>query len=204
MTEMEALWKSSNLTAIANVGSLVQPLTRAQYLAGQTMPSNLFSHCDQQSQWQTSIPNGIATSGWGGRAADQVSYLNAPSTFPTLVSLAGNVIFGTAAALKTVFPKTNLGNQLQEVAKLMRVRQSMGLTRQIFFASLGGFDTHIFDATVELGIAEKVTTCTESAFSRTLQPNSNGGTDHDWGGHHLALGGTVKGASSTLRSPPSN
>lgn len=285
LTEVQALWKSQNLAAIANVGSLVQPLTRTQYLAGQTtMPSNLFSHSDQQTQWQTSMPTGIATSGWGGRAADQVAYLNAPSTFPTLVSVSGNVIFGTGAqtrqaaispgkalglagfaknaagdarmaslqevltfdtgatlvvqaekimqnglkdddtlqkalngapVLKTIFPKTSLGGQLEQVAKLIQVRQTMGMTRQIFFASIGGFDTHtnqltdqdnlfgqlspalraLFDATVELGIAEKVTTFTESDFSRTLQPNSNGGSDHAWGSHHLVLGGAVKGAS---------
>lgn len=44
-----------------------------------------------------------------------------------------------------------------------------------------------------INAAESVTTFTESEFSRTLQPNTTGGTDHAWGGHHLVLGGAVKG-----------
>jgi uncharacterized protein (DUF1501 family) len=86
------------------------------------------------------------------------------------------------------------------------------MTRQVFFCSLGGFDTHsgqsweqwslfqqlsaamlsLYNATVEMGIADKVTTFTESDFGRTLQPSGTG-SDHGWGSHHLVLGGAVKG-----------
>jgi uncharacterized protein (DUF1501 family) len=73
----------------------LQPLTRAQYLAGSSSayPENLFSHADQQLQWQTSFsgPNGT---GWGGRVADKISSLNAPSTFPAFLSVAGNAALG--------------------------------------------------------------------------------------------------------------
>jgi hypothetical protein len=47
---------------------------------------------------------------------------------------------------------------------------------------------------VALGVAEKVTTFTASDFSRTLQSNG-GGSDHAWGGHHLVIGGAVKGGN---------
>jgi uncharacterized protein (DUF1501 family) len=85
--------------------------------------------------------------------------------------------------------------------------------RQIFFAGIGNFDTHsgqidlqglllaeispalaaFYQATQELGVASNVTTFTMSDFSRTFQPNSNLGTDHAWGSHHIVLGGAVKG-----------
>jgi uncharacterized protein (DUF1501 family) len=87
------------------------------------------------------------------------------------------------------------------------------VTRQLFFVSMGGFDTHndqlnqqnqlfselgpalkaFYDATQQLGVAQAVTTFTASDFARTLQPASGGGSDHAWGNHHFVLGGAVKG-----------
>jgi uncharacterized protein (DUF1501 family) len=121
--------------------------------------------------------------------------------------------------LTTVFPGSNLGNQLKQVAKIMKLNQSapqLGLSRQIFFCSLGGFDTHqneltahsalyaqlsaamaaFYNATVELGISGRVTTFTLSDFGRTLAPSGTGatvGSDHAWGNHHFVMGGSVKG-----------
>jgi uncharacterized protein (DUF1501 family) len=117
--------------------------------------------------------------------------------------------------LQTVFPITTLGNQLKQVAKVMKAnQQSLGLTQQIFFCQLGGFDTHqteltnqgnlltevskalaaFYNATVELGISAQVTTFTMSDFGRTFQPSGSGatiGTDHGWGNHHLVMGDSV-------------
>ncbi len=115
--------------------------------------------------------------------------------------------------LKTQFPATSLGAQLQQVAQIIQVQQYLGMTRQIFFCSLGGFDTHagelethnvlypqldgalsaFYAATQELGVTENVTTFTESDFSRTFQPTTTDGTDHAWGSHHLVFGGAVQG-----------
>jgi uncharacterized protein (DUF1501 family) len=50
-----------------------------------------------------------------------------------------------------------------------------------------------YNATQELGMAQNVTTFTESDFNRTFQPTSGDGSDHAWGGHHLVLGGAVQG-----------
>src|SRR4029077_7509004 len=100
----------------------------------------------------------------------------------------------------------------QQVAQIIRLRQSTGMSRQVFFCSLGGFHTHsgqsgeqvdlhgqisagmlaLYNATAEMGIADQVTTFTESDFGRTLQP-SGSGSDHGWGSHHLVMGGAVKG-----------
>jgi uncharacterized protein (DUF1501 family) len=58
---------------LANLGTLVTPLTQKQYLQrSQAIPSNLFSHLDQQTEWQTSVAQGFATSGWGGPLADVI------------------------------------------------------------------------------------------------------------------------------------
>ena len=93
------------------------------------------------------------------------------------------------------------------------MKASLKRSRQVFFVSLGGFDTHsgqlatqqtlysqvsqalaAFEtATAELGLEESVTTFTLSDFGRTFQPNSGGGSDHAWGSHHLVLGGAVRG-----------
>ena len=109
------------------------------------------------------------------------------------------------------FPTSSLGRQLQQVAQLIKARVSLGMERQIFFCSTGGFDTHsdqllrhetilgglsaamaaFYDETVELGVANEVTAFTNSDFNRTFQPNPNDGTDHAWGSYQLVVGGAV-------------
>jgi uncharacterized protein (DUF1501 family) len=125
-----------------------------------------------------------------------------------------NGLLAAAPALTTAFPAGNpLAAQMNMVARIIGVRSQLGLTRQIFFCSLGGFDTHgaqsptqtpllqqlsqaigaFYNATVELGVDKMVTTFTASEFGRTVMPNSNAGTDHAWGNHHLIIGGSVAG-----------
>jgi uncharacterized protein (DUF1501 family) len=122
--------------------------------------------------------------------------------------------------LATAFPNTSLGRQLLQIARLIKActdpTAGIGMKRQIFFAQIGGFDTHsgqiagqgglmqqvsqamsaFYNATVELGRQNEVTTFTLSDFSRTLQPSGTGtgaGSDHAWGNNHLVLGGAVAG-----------
>jgi uncharacterized protein (DUF1501 family) len=117
------------------------------------------------------------------------------------------------APLQTKFPTNYLAQQLLQVAQVIAARSALGVQRQIFFCSYGGFDTHadqlpqqvqlltyvsqsmaaFYQATQELGVTNQVTTFTLSEFSRTLEPGSNGGSDHAWGAHQLILGGAVKG-----------
>ncbi|MFN9472556.1 DUF1501 domain-containing protein [Acidovorax sp.] len=125
-------------------------------------------------------------------------------------------------ALNTPFPANNpLAAQLRMVARLIGARNALGLKRQVFMASLGGFDLHddmvgrqpaqlaqvseaitaFYRATVELGIADKVTTFTASDFGRTLTSNGDG-TDHGWGSHHLVVGGGVRGKAFYGTPPP--
>jgi uncharacterized protein (DUF1501 family) len=122
------------------------------------------------------------------------------------------------AALAGVNPTTSFGtgnplaNQLKIVARLIGARATLGMRRQVFFVSLGGFDNHnllmqdhpnlmtrvneamgaFHAATEELGVADKVTTFTASDFGRTLSSNADG-SDHGWGSHHFVMGGAVNG-----------
>lgn len=97
---LQSLWAAGNLAVVANVGTLVQPLTKPQYLSTATSkPQSLFSHIDQQHQWQASISSTSASnSGWGGRLADQLAALNVNSSLPPMISTGGNNLFVTGAA----------------------------------------------------------------------------------------------------------
>jgi uncharacterized protein (DUF1501 family) len=169
--------------------------------------------------------------GFGGSNDSQarLTAFNNLLTFDTGLSLIQSASEITTSALRnaqmladamaqapnftTVFPNNGLANQLKQVAKIISVRAALGIQRQIFFVSIGGFDTHstqlpaqdslygqmspalgaFYAATQELGVGPNVTTFTLSDFSRTFKPDSNSGSDHAWGGHHLVVGGAVKG-----------
>jgi uncharacterized protein (DUF1501 family) len=277
MPELDALYGQGQVAAVLNMGSLRQPLTKAQYVAGTAIPPQLFSHPDQTLQNQAGSA-AVGGTGWGGRLVDllgtggaldaisvgsgglfvegskthgnqlpangQLSLLGMNfwpqleadrrrdalrailgSDNPNLLADAANKsllhgmdLVGSLAAassatpLATSFPGTALAVQLKTVTQLIRMRAAQGPGRQVYFVSLGGFDTHggqswqQFDllrqmsqalaafqlALAEIGAAQNVTTFTKSDFGRTLVPNS-GGTDHAWGNHQLVIGAAVKG-----------
>src|ERR1700727_2156794 len=89
LPELASLFSSKELAVMANAGSLVQPLTRSQYQGAQApIPFNLFSHSDQQLQWQTSIAQGNSPTGWAGRAADYLASQKINSSgFPAFLSV---------------------------------------------------------------------------------------------------------------------
>ena len=96
MPEMQALFNAGVVAPVFNVGTLSFPLTKVQYSANSVpRPPQLFSHSDQQTQWQTSLPDQPYTSGWGGRIADlmNASYNGVPSGISMAVTLAGSNIF---------------------------------------------------------------------------------------------------------------
>jgi len=106
---LQSLWASGQLAVVANVGTLVQPLTKAQYLSTTTVkPQSLFSHIDQQHQWQASISStSSSNSGWGGRLTDQLSTLNVNSSVPPMISAGGNNLFVTGAASQALVIPTS-------------------------------------------------------------------------------------------------
>jgi len=98
MTALEPLFDSGELAIVANVGPLVQPVTRDQYL-GKTvpLPPQLFSHNDQQDQWQTARGVLELRTGWAGRAADLLAADTASQRLPLNISLAGTNVFQIGA-----------------------------------------------------------------------------------------------------------
>jgi uncharacterized protein (DUF1501 family) len=118
----------------------------------------------------------------------------------------------SAPTFAAQFPGTQTTARLAMVAKLIAISQGLGLKRQVFFVQLGGWDMHgsqasaygpllaelsgamnaFYNATVELGVANQVTTFTASDFGRTYIPNASG-TDHGWGNHQMIMGGAVQG-----------
>ena len=294
MPEIQSLYLQGKAAVLANVGMLVAPFaSRAAYLSAPPalVPQQLFSHSDQTGQWQTAIPTGLGSSGWGGRMADvlqtQNPAQNSGAKFPPIASINGCGQFctgvntlpasvppsgGPAQAttmatlgglapnsvtaagmqqllafdnglllvqggnntvtngsnyaktltgllptnkIQTAFPAGNpLASQLLTVANVISVRSQLGISRQIFFCSLGSFDTHsgqqetqpallqqlsqavnafYNSMSQELGIADSVVVFTASEFGRTLSPSGSDGSDHAWGNHHFVIGGGVAG-----------
>ena len=114
MLPLVPLFDAGRMAVVLNVGTLVQPTTKAQYTANSVrLPPKLFSHNDQQSYWQASSPEG-ATSGWGGRLGDLFQSGNGNSTV-TCINASGNAVFlsGRTAiqyAVSTSGPIPLLGN----------------------------------------------------------------------------------------------
>jgi uncharacterized protein (DUF1501 family) len=287
LTQIRGLFQQNRVAVVANVGALVEPITRTEYLnKTKQRPDNLFSHSDQQQQWQTAELTGFGTTGWAGRTADKIRTIyDVGQTYPPITTVAGTAIFCTGSqtqpfalapttnpasiglqgyssptaqsnarlaslqemltfdtgisliqatssitsralqqssilagalqgiTLATLFPTTSIGNQLAQVARIIKANQTLGLQRQIFFCSMGGYDTHtsqigtqnnlmsqldpamkaFYDATVELSLADKVTTFILSEFGRTFKPATGAGSDHGWGSHVLVMGNAVLG-----------
>lgn len=128
------------------------------------------------------------------------------------LQLADTLAAQTAAGGNMTFPGTSIGNQLKEVARLIKVRSAMGPGRQVFFCAMDGYDLHssqdwtqwfllnqlsqalyaFHNAIGDAGLTNHVTAFTQSEFGRTLQPSGTG-SDHAWGNHQLVLGGAVQG-----------
>jgi uncharacterized protein (DUF1501 family) len=283
MSGLASLFEAGRLAVIPNVGPLVAPTTLVQYRAKTVpLPPQLFSHNDQQGQWQTLRGTAQAKTGWAGRLADVLASQLGGQQLATNVSLSGatmlqtgqittpyvmgesgpqtfkafgatglaaerraaferllaagqssiygrgyseayeraiasaslvNSALSAAPPLATVFPTGSpLATQLRTVARLIAVREQLGMSRQVYFVATGGFDTHddqlvnqpvllsnlsaslaaFHAATVELGVSDQVTTFTNSDFGRSLSSNGDG-SDHAWGGLQLVLGGGVSG-----------
>jgi len=332
MPGLQSLFNSGKAATVFNVGNLSYPLTKAQYQSGKVpVPPQLFSHSDQQTQWQTSLPDQPYTSGWAGRMGDLMTTpnnVNANGTISMAVTVAGSNIFevgninaapqysvstggsvnlisigslgtrqtqmqsilgaeilspdlqtntyasvlnhsineagivstalatnASASWLSGRFPAqvttpnggstftSSLMSQMKLVARLIDLGSTpvssggLGMTRQVFFIQVGGYDTHTLqtgnagqittnNANVVVGqqanlLAElsstmnelflalgampprgtstnmqnQVTAFTVSDFARTF-PGNGSGSDHGWGGHHVVVGGAVKGGAT--------
>jgi uncharacterized protein (DUF1501 family) len=285
MPELEDLVSSGECVFINNVGTLVAPMNKVRYLNGspRDIPIGLFSHIDQEQQWQTGIPTDRVKTGWGGRVADLIKDMNSSQKLSMSLSLSGTNLFqqgletvpyslntNNGAELfgvfyrggnewdsrsraidsllydnyydafkqtyideirkshegaevfqdafsrreyfSTNFENNELSSRLKMVANTIAARKFLGVKRQVFFVSMGGFDHHdylldyhsrdlgmvsraigsFYAAIKELKLEKQVTTFTISEFARTLTSNGDG-TDHAWGGTSMVIGGSLNG-----------
>lgn len=207
--------------ANSNFPSSISFNSTSLFCAGGQVQSASLQPDNNLSQWaMTFYPQSAADA----RAQAQREIVRAMSSFNLTASankvlsdsLDLSVILKNAGngGITTQFPSTEIGRQLKEAARIISLRTTVGINRQVFFCGLGGFDTHsgqdwnhwyllqqvsqalgaFYAATQELGVENQVTTFTTSEFGRTLQP-SGSGSDHGWGSHHFVLGGAVKGGA---------
>lgn len=112
LTGVQQLFNQRKLAFVANVGPLVAPINRQQYLAQSVpMPTQLFSHVDQTAHWMTSLPDQLARTGWGGRIADLVNSLNTNPAVSMSISVSGANTFEVGETITSyqVSPDGTLG-----------------------------------------------------------------------------------------------
>ena len=115
MPEVQTLFNTNKLAFVSNVGTLVEPTTKNQYINGSTqVPVGLLSHADQIQQWQTSLPQTRSSKGWGGRMADILKAGNGNQNISMNISLSGTNIF-------------QVGNQTAEYAIRASASGSVGI-----------------------------------------------------------------------------
>lgn len=194
---------AGDVSIVANVGSLMQPTTKAQFQSGRAdLPPGLFAHRAQQTRWQVSTDH--APGNWASRMAQALHAHGA----------AAHVAPDTPAP-----GALDLTAQLDTVARAIEQdRSAPHPTRQVFTVTLDGFDhhqgliadaqgnphaptthaqrlaelnhglTHFWAQLGALGMRDQVTTFTASDFGRSFKSNGSG-SDHGWGGHHFVMGG---------------
>ena len=180
---------------------------------GRAGSSDLARYNAQKDLYAASNPNLFATA-FGGLSGDAIGSSEVLST-----TLASAPVLSTVFPANTGASPNKLSDQLKMIAKLISVASTIGVKRQIFFARIGGWDLHadqvdqvdhamgahasllsqvssamnaFYNATVELGCADRVTAFTASDFGRTYSSNG-AGSDHGWGNHQIIVGGAVKG-----------
>lgn len=128
--ELITLFGEGKLALLLNTGTLVYPMTKAQYFSGLLKkPPQLFSHADQQVQWQTSVPDQPPTTGWGGRCADLLNSVQPNSPVSLCVSLAGSNTFEVGNIVAQYSVSTSGAISLQGVsgARLAALTNILGL-----------------------------------------------------------------------------
>ena len=144
-----------------------------------------------------------------GLSANSVLQTALPGTnVPALP--ATTIPFGTSGSFR--LDQDDLARQLRMVAQMVAAGQTLGMRRQVFMVSIGGFDSHanqmrdqpglmarvahgvdyFLSAMGSMGLLNNVALFTASDFGRALLSNGDG-SDHGWGSHHFVAGGLVKG-----------
>ena len=131
--ELQTLFGEGKLALLFNTGTLVYPITRAQYQSGALMkPPQLFSHADQVTQWQTSIPDRAPLTGWGGRCADLLAAVQPGAPISLSVTLAGANTFEVGNSVSQYSVSTSGAISLSGLsgARLQALTNVLGLANQ--------------------------------------------------------------------------
>jgi uncharacterized protein (DUF1501 family) len=197
---------SGSAVFIAGQSTVAYQLSTSGSTAISGISGNLFGSTSASASLRSLITNG------------GVNLFTQDLADTTQRSIDANVTLSAALAgapdlpLPADLATSSLAAQLRVVARMIAMRNTLGAKRQVFFVSLGGWDTHddqlttqpalhtqigsalsyFYNATVGLGISDRVTTFTGSDFGRTLTSNGDG-SDHGWGSHHFVMGGAVRG-----------
>ncbi len=186
-----------------------------------------------QSQQELALCNLLSSAALPGNSPFQAEHASTMRRAMDLAGQVGTILTGTpnnsllttpfraladGAAVAGYNLASDAGNSLAEqlamVARIIKMRTQLGQTRNVFYVSLGGFDTHagqmpdngqprllrrvsralgaFYQSLVEMGVQNDVTTFTMSEFARTLSTNGDG-SDHGWGGIQMVMGGDVVG-----------
>lgn len=219
---------SDNMTAVQNPTGLVPMITSISgaqlFTAGQTTLPLAIANAN------TSLAGVLNPAGFNGNAAsnarlaafnalrsqDMSSNYIAAASHVTDLAMQANASLQTFQEVTVAFPTSSIGQQLKQVARLIKKRTDLNVNRQIFYVQIGGFDHHeneltgqvslfsqfsqamraFYDEMVVQNISNEVTTFTLSDFGRTFTPSGSGagvGTDHAWGNHMFVMGGSVLG-----------
>ena len=208
----------TTFTAVSAAGNAVflQGEVVGQYQVGRNGPEEIIGVSDDELFGSAALP-GIYESALKAEGQSLTNILQRDFSNIMDRSIEANRTlrdsFGLAAPFTTTFPQGGLAAQLQVVARIIALRDTLGVNRQVFFVADGGYDSHsnqhnsipgnhtqiaeairaFHDTMTEIGIDQDVTTFTSSDFGRTLTINRDG-TDHGWGGHHFVIGGGVNGS----------
>ena len=221
---------ADNLTAAQNPNGLVPMITSISgaqlFTAGQTtLPMAIanagtgLNNVLNPSGFNTTAPSVARRNAFNQlRTVDLDSNFVSAASHLTDLAINANNQLQTFTEVTTAFPTTSIGQQLKQVARMVRKRTDLNVNRQIFYCQLGGFDTHnneindqanlisqfsqavraFYEEMVLLGLNNDVTTFTLSDFGRTFSPTGTGasvGSDHAWGNHMFVIGGSVAGGN---------
>jgi uncharacterized protein (DUF1501 family) len=179
--ELQTLFGEGKLALLFNTGTLVYPLTRAQYRSGALMkPPQLFSHADQVTQWQTSIPDRAPLTGWGGRCADLMAAIQPGAPISLSVTLAGSNTFEVGNNISQYSVSTSGAIALSGVsgARLQALTNVLGLTSQnLQVQAYSGVAKHSIDSGSILNNAIAATSAANYwtvPFPTTITPPTGG------------------------------
>ena len=217
---------SDQRTSPDNPSALIPMITSISgaqlFTAGQTTlplaiaaaPTGLNTVLAPQGYNSTAVSQARLTAFNTLRTHDLSSQVIAAASHVTDQAMQANAALQTFQEVTVTFPNSSLGNQLKQVARLIKKRTDLSVNRQVFFCQIGGFDTHtnqitgqgnlftqlsqamraFYEEMVVQGLGDKVTQFTMTDFNRTMNPAGTGaavGTDHAWANHYFVVGGGI-------------